>query len=78
MVEQKSRPRQERINDAVDKLFDATNDMSVDYRQISEAFLKIHPYILNQIAKGICQAVKIRQHDGRVQIQILKNILDGR
>jgi len=64
------------IDKAVDSLESATNDALVNYADIKQAFLRVHPYLLNQIALGVCSAVKHRETDGRINIAGLKGLLE--
>ena len=60
--------KQHELNEAVDRLSDAVNDMSVKADMICRAFLGVHPYLLNQIGLGLLKAVAFpsRHSDGRI------------
>ena len=54
------------INKAVAALEKAVNNSLVTCLNIEEAFLHVHPYLLNQITWGVLKAVQGREGDGRI------------
>ena len=64
------------LDGAVMDLANAVNG-AVFAEDVKASFLKVHPYLLNLIAKGLLLAVKDREGDGRPSIPRLKLILEG-
>ena len=64
------------INATVKQLQNAVNNSLVTYEDIARAFLQVHPYLLNEIAKGICSAVNTRKQDGRINVNGITYILN--
>ena len=59
--------REKKILEAVNALDDAVNDMGVSSPMIGKCFLSVHPYLLDQIAKGVLWACEQRgKSDSRI------------
>lgn len=67
---------QEKINEAINDLEKAVNNSIVNYENVKTALLRVHPYLLNIIAKGVCGAIHERKHDGRISVSVLSGILE--
>lgn len=67
---------QQRINETVKQLENDVNNSIIDFHDVETAFMRIHPYLLNLLAKGICSAVNNRKTDGRININGLTYILN--
>lgn len=67
---------QEKINESVKDLEKSVNSTIVDFENVKTAFMRVHPYLLNLIAKGVCSAIHERKHDGRISVSVLSGILE--